>query len=148
MERSPIIEHATRDDLDAVAALLRASNLPDAGIEPHVETLFVARDGAAIVGTAAIECYADGALLRSVAVVSECRGMGLGALLTQRALDAARERRLERIYLLTETAEDYFARRGFHTVARAAVPASVRTSIEFTTLCPDTATAMVLEPGA
>lgn len=147
MTGTPVIERATPADLPAIAALLRASDLPDAGIEPHIETLFVARDGETIVGASAIECYPDGALLRSVVVAGDRRGTGLGALLTERALEAARERRLERIYLLTETAESYFARRGFQTVTRAAVPASVRTSIEFTTLCPDTATAMVLEPG-
>lgn len=148
MNRPPVIEAARKDDLDAVAALLRACALPDTGLSPHLDTVFVARDGDAIVGSAALECYPDGALLRSVAVAEPFRGTGLGARLSRRALDEARARGLGRVYLLTETAEAYFRRHGFRTVAREAVPESVRGSIEFTTLCPDTAAAMVLElPG-
>jgi N-acetylglutamate synthase-like GNAT family acetyltransferase len=46
------------------------------------------------------------------------------------------------VYLLTTTAESYFPRFGFVTVPRAAVPEGVRTSIEFRSACPSTATAM------
>lgn len=36
-------------------------------------TAFVARDGAALVGCSALETYADGALLRSLAVAPAAR---------------------------------------------------------------------------
>ena len=46
------------------------------------------------------------------------------------------------IYLLTTTAERYFPKFGFEPVARADVPATVQTSIEFTSACPSSATVM------
>lgn len=46
------------------------------------------------------------------------------------------------VYLLTTTADRYFPRFGFERIARADVPASVQTSIEFTSACPTSATVM------
>jgi amino-acid N-acetyltransferase len=40
-------------------------------------------------------------------------------------------RQFRAVYLLTTTAEAFFARHGFCLVARDAVPASVRQSVEF-----------------
>jgi len=44
--------------------------------------------------------------------------------------------------LLTTTAADFFPKFGFEPIARADVPASVQSSIEFTSACPATATVM------
>ncbi|MGH7620943.1 MAG: arsenic resistance N-acetyltransferase ArsN2, partial [Gemmatimonadaceae bacterium] len=49
---------------------------------------------------------------------------------------------IDELYLLTTTAERFFAELGFRTIDRADVPASVRGSVEFTSACPDTAVAM------
>jgi amino-acid N-acetyltransferase len=46
------------------------------------------------------------------------------------------------LYLLTETAETWFERRGYRTIERDAVPEPVRGSIELTTACSSTAVAM------
>jgi amino-acid N-acetyltransferase len=46
------------------------------------------------------------------------------------------------VFLLTTTAEHYFSALGFARVERHDVPASVQTSIEFTTACPSSATVM------
>jgi amino-acid N-acetyltransferase len=123
-------------------ALLAASGLPTAGLMDHLESAYVARRGSRIVGTAALELYEDGALLRSVAVDQAERGSGLGRLLTERAIGEARARELAAIYLLTTTAEDYFTRLGFAAVTREDVPDSVRASVEFQSACPASATVM------
>jgi N-acetylglutamate synthase-like GNAT family acetyltransferase len=49
----------------------------------------VARDGAAIVGCAALEIHPEGALLRSVVVAPVARGHGLGKRLTKTAITLA-----------------------------------------------------------
>jgi len=132
-------------DLPEVLALLARSDLPGDGLAEHTATLLVAREGARIVGSAALELYGRAALLRSVAVEADQRGTGLGQRLTRAALDLARARGVATLYLLTETAADFFPRFGFRTIPRDAVDPAVRGSVEFTTLCPASATAMALE---
>ena len=132
-------------DLTAVRELVRDAGLPETGLDRLLETLVVARAGDAVVGTAALELYPPAALLRSVAVKAAYRGSGLGAALTERALRLAKERRIGRVYLLTETAAPFFARFGFRVVEREAVDVGVCQSEEFTTLCPETAQVMLLD---
>ena len=83
-----MIESATEEDLLQIRALLERLNLPLAGVEEHLPTMLIAREGEQIVGTAGLELYADGALLRSVAVDPGCQGKQLGHQLTDAALSA------------------------------------------------------------
>ena len=135
---------ATAADLDEIAALLQRSGLPTAGLTEHLAEGVVARRGAALVGSAGLEMYPDGALLRSVAVDAAERGTGLGQRLTAFALARARARRASAVYLLTTTAQGFFPRFGFSEVERANVPESLRRSIEFASACPASATVMHL----
>jgi amino-acid N-acetyltransferase len=86
--------------------------------------------------------YADGALLRSVAVAPALQGHHLGRELTGAAIRLAEERRVPAIYLLTTTAERYFPKFGFERIERGDVPATVQASVEFTSACPASATVM------
>jgi amino-acid N-acetyltransferase len=128
-----------------VCELVRDAGLPVSGLDQLLETLIVARTGDTVVGTAALELYPPAALLRSVAVKADHRGTGLGVTLTRRSLRLAQDRGIDRVFLLTETAAQFFTRFGFRAVGRDAVDPVVRESEEFTTLCPDSAQAMVLE---
>jgi amino-acid N-acetyltransferase len=139
------IEAAAADDLPQVHALLGRHQLPLAGVDDHLTTMIVARDGARVVGTAALELYADGALLRSVAVDPSRQGQRLGHELTEAALRLARTHGAAAVFLLTTTAERFFPRFGFEPISRDAVPASVQGSIEFTSACP--ASAIVMRKG-
>jgi amino-acid N-acetyltransferase len=103
----------------------------------------VARDGDAVVGSAALEVYGGAALLRSVAVDPARRGQGLGQRLTRTALDVARQQGIATVYLLTETAGDFFPRFGFRPTERAAVEPAVQQSVEFTSACPAGAQVLV-----
>jgi amino-acid N-acetyltransferase len=141
------VERATPADLPAVLALLTASGLPLDGLAEHMETAVVARAGPAVVGSAALELYGEAALLRSVAVAEGLRGQGLGRALTHAALRLARERGVQRLYLLTTTAEGYFPSFGFAPVTRAEVEPAVQVSAEFTGACPDSATVLALTLG-
>ena len=137
-----IIEAAAPTDLVAVLALLEQSALPTAGVAEHLSHAFVARDGNRVVGSAALEIYAEGALLRSVAVDADRRGTGLGQRLTRAALSDAERRRLPAVFLLTTTAERFFPRFGFAIITRAEVPTSLLQSVEFRSACPDSAVVM------
>jgi amino-acid N-acetyltransferase len=136
------IERARPGDLDDVLHLLAEHHLPPDGLRDHIGTLLVARQNGRIVGSAALEMYADGALLRSVAVAPALQRHQLGRELTEAVIRVAQERRVPAIYLLTTTAADYFPRFGFEEVTRADVPIGVQQSVEFTSACPSTAIVM------
>lgn len=142
--RQIAIDAARPDDLPAMLDLLARVQLPPDGLRDHLATALVAWSGGAVVGSAALEVYADGALLRSLAVDPALQRQGLGRRLTEATLEKARALGVTRIFLLTETAADFFLRFGFRPVGRAQVPAGVRQSVEFTSACPENALAMAL----
>ena len=129
------IEAASRQDLPDIQRLLQTVALPMEGAGNRLNTTLVAREGSRLVGTAALELYADGALLRSVAVEPSLQGSGIGRELTEATLRLARERRSPVVFLLTTTAQRFFTRHGFETITRDAVPESVKVSDEFGSAC-------------
>jgi amino-acid N-acetyltransferase len=136
------VERARAADTEGVLQLLAQNGLPVDGLREHLPTTLVAREDGLVAGSAALEVYPDGALLRSVAVAPERQGRGLGHELTRAAIRLAQDLRMPAIYLLTTTAERYFPRFGFDAIDRADVPPTVRTSVEFTSACPSTAIVM------
>jgi amino-acid N-acetyltransferase len=137
-----MIEAATERDLPAIHALLARLRLPLAGVDEHLRNILVARQGDEIVGTAAVELFADGALLRSVAVEPREQGKQLGQRLTNAALDVATQHGVDAVFLLTTTAEGFFPRFGFERITRDQVPPTVRESVEFQSACPASAIVM------
>jgi len=138
----PRIERARAQDADGVFRLLNEHHLPLDGLRDHLGTTLVARDRDRIVGSAALEVYPDGALMRSVAVASEVQGQGVGHHLTDAAIQLARDLGVPAIYLLTTTAERYFPKFGFARIERREVPETVQASVEFTSACPSSAIVM------
>jgi len=139
------IEPASQANLPAILSLLTESGLPQEGVSKHLSTALLARAGRQVVGCAALELYGSVALLRSVAVDWSYRGQGLGQRLTEAALRLAQENGVTRVYLLTETASQFFPKFGFRPIDRSHVPPAVRGSIEFTSVCPVSALAMELD---
>jgi amino-acid N-acetyltransferase len=139
---------ARADDVSGIQRLLVDQHLPLDGVADHLATMLVARQDCRIVGSAAIEVYRDGALLRSIAVAGELQGRGLGHDLTDAAIRLARAIKMPALYLLTTTAERFFPQFGFERIERQAVPASVQESVEFGSACPSSAVVMrkLLEP--
>jgi amino-acid N-acetyltransferase len=137
-----VIEPATDRDLAAVRKLLEQHHLPLDGVAEHLDTMLVARDGSTVVGTAALELYSEGALLRSVAVDSSVQGRHLGHQLTEAALRLAQANGIDTVYLLTTTAEQFFPKLGFESITRDQVPVTVQASVEFRTACPASAAVM------
>jgi amino-acid N-acetyltransferase len=136
------IHPAETGDLPAVRQLLEASHLPLDGVDAQLSTMVVATDGSGVVGAAAVELYADGALLRSVVVSPTVQGQGVGHRLTEAALNIAKRRGVRHAFLLTTTAERFFPRLGFEQISRDEVPESVQASVEFQSACPASATVM------
>jgi len=137
-----VIRRADLSDFDRVAALLRECRLPVDGLRDAFDRALVASRGADIVGCVAIELYEGAALLRSLAVSASSRGHGVGGRLTTQALEMARALGARDVYLLTETAGDFFPRFGFAVEERAGAPAALQNSVEFHSACPKSARMM------
>src|SRR5678815_4736006 len=117
-----VIQLAEQQDLPAVRRLLETQHLLLDGIDDHVSTMVVAKRGRDVWGAAAVELYADGALLRSVVVDPAVQGEGLGHRLSEAALRIARDRGTGTAFLLTTTAERFFPKLGFEQIKRDDVP--------------------------
>jgi amino-acid N-acetyltransferase len=133
---------AQGSDLPAVLGLLGRAHLPTAGVADVPSQFVMAESNGKLVGVVGLELYGESALLRSAAVEESWRGSGVGRVLVERALDVARERGIEDVFLLTTTAEHYFPRFGFSCVSRDSVTPGVQSSIEFQEACPASATVM------
>jgi amino-acid N-acetyltransferase len=136
------IELARERDAAEVFELLELNHLPVDGLRDHLATTLVARQNERVVGSAALEVYSDGALLRSVAVAPWLQRAGLGRQLTDAAIQLARDTGVPAMYLLTTTAEEYFPRFGFERIERREVPENVQASVEFKSACPSSAAVM------
>jgi len=140
----PLVAATVTDQAD-VEALVAAAGLTLLGLDACVGggTVVVCRErDGCLLGTAATERFGPVAFLRSVAVQVPARGRGLGRALVERALADARAAGAREAWLLTESAEPFFAGLGWTRADRADAPAAVAASVEFTTACPTTAIAM------
>lgn len=140
-----ILRRARPLERDAVEKLLVAAGLPTEGVADHFGHFFVGLTAGAVVGAIGVELYGSSALLRSAVVDPSARNRGVGALLAQRAVDHARDAGANRVFLLTETAERYFARHGFRTIPRSDAAPELAASAEMRSCCGETAVCMVLD---
>lgn len=121
----------------AVAQLLAEAGLPSSDLTAaHLAHFLACGSRDAPDGIVGVELYGSVALLRSLAVSAKCRGRGCGRALAAEAERYARSQGARDIYLLTTTAERFFERSGYARVEREAVPAAIRRTAEFATLCP------------
>ena len=109
---SPRIESARPDDLESDRTLLANSSLPVDDVDAALLADFqVARGVEGVLGVMGLQRAGDAALLRSLAVTPQARGLGLGAALVDAAEAAAATNRIATLFLLTTSAAPYFASR-------------------------------------
>jgi amino-acid N-acetyltransferase len=131
------LQISSRPALDRVVPLLAAAHLPTEDLtQAHCESFFYSGPADAPTGLVGLEVFGDVALLRSLVVSAERRGAGEGRSLLRHAEEEARARGVRTLYLLTTTAEQFFARRGYSRVAREAAPDAIRATREFSGICP------------
>ncbi len=136
------IRPARTNDFEPARALLGAAGLPLEGFRDHFEDALVAERDAEVVGVVELEIYGTDALLRSLVVASDDRGRRTGERLASQAIALARQRGVRDVYLLTETASGFFPRFGFQVEDRSTAPPALRSSVEFLSACPQSATLM------
>lgn len=126
----------------AVIALLRAENLPSGDLPEELDNFLVILDSNQVIGSVGLEIYTNYGLLRSLAVNKYFRNKGVGDELLKQIEAVAIGKKLMCIYLLTETAPDYFRRKEYVQIDRKSVPVEVQQSSEFSHVCPVSAIAM------
>lgn len=135
-----VLRPASAADWPAIGALLRRAALPLDGAREHLDDYLVGTVAGDIVCAGGLEVYGADALLRSVVVAPQCRGMGHGAALMASLMQLAKERGVAHLFLLTTTAADYFDGFGFAPASNDEVPQAMRRSREFQGACPASAT--------
>ena len=138
-----MLRTADPSDLDAIAALLTGSALPVDDLRASSIGFLVAEDAGTIVGVVGLETFDEAGLLRSLAVAPAQRGQGLGGELVDALERDACDRGLRQLVLLTQTAERFFAQRGYRVIERADAPVAIQGSAEFRSICPASAACMV-----
>ncbi|MFZ6001447.1 MAG: arsenic resistance N-acetyltransferase ArsN2 [Bacteroidota bacterium] len=139
------LRKASSADLEKILALLSSHQLPVADVGKHLEHFIVAETNGQIIGCIGMEVYVDQALLRSFAVDKNYQGRGVGETLYQQLRAYATSKKISTFHLLTTTAESYFSKRGFQLADRNTSPVAIKSTSEFTELCPSTARYMAVK---
>lgn len=125
-----------------VIALLAAEKLPVEDLPVSLVDFIVAIENTAIIGAAGLEIYGKTGLLRSLVVSPEHRNRGIAGKLLQRIEAIAALKLVTELYLLTETAPNYFEQKGYRKIIRSEVPTEVQASSEVSHVCPVSAVVM------
>jgi amino-acid N-acetyltransferase len=136
------VRTATQADSARIIALLQANDLPTSDLAECRPEFVVIEDGAELVGTGGVQIFGDAALVRSVAIAAGRQKTGLGSSLLVELERHASALGVRQLVLLTQTAEQFFARYGYVRVERASVPPPIQTTAEFRSLCPSSAVCM------
>jgi amino-acid N-acetyltransferase len=140
-----LFRQAGTSDRETIRGLLSAAGLHTESIDGGPTHFVLASTGGRIAGVAGLEFYGPDALLRSVVISADLRNQGIGAILVDGMIARARERGIRRLFLLTNTAEKFFRRRGFVVTDRSATGnAALEGSTEFSSLSCSTAVCMML----
>lgn len=141
-ETAVTLQRADDGALPYIETLLEENGLPAEDVRSNPERFYVAYSEDTRVGIGGLEPYGAVGLLRSVVIERPARGNGLGVALCDALEAAASENDVETLYLLTTTAAEFFANRGYVEIDRSDPPAPIQRTTEFDDLCPATATCM------
>lgn len=127
-----------------VRKLLDQCNLPSSDLQSdHLDHFFAYGSADDLTGIVGLELFGPTALLRSLAVTDQLRGSGIGKALVAEAERYAEKNGVCELYLLTNTAEVFFARLGYASIDKSTAPEAIKQTQEFASLCPDSAVLMM-----
>ena len=133
-----IITPLESSELAGLAQFLNTADLPNSDLaEP--DRMFYRFDADSLVGYGGLEGQGTDRLLRSIVILGDHRGHGLGRALVATLEQQAHDLGGRRLHLLTTTAAPFFRALGYIDADRDAAPLAVAASREFTSLCPASA---------
>ena len=139
-----LIEASLPTDEPWIRQLLILCELPQEDITPeHLRHFLVLKEKGQVIGLVGVEVLVPFGLLQSLAVNPRYRCRGFASQLVEKVEKYATSLKIETLYLLTMTAEGFFAKRGYQRVERNSVPSPLHGTTEFKNLCPASAVCMV-----
>jgi amino-acid N-acetyltransferase len=130
---SHTVSRAAATDVNAILEVLRANRHDTSlfqqsprAVQAHIHEFLVVRSaGGSVIGCAQVREYRPGFVeILGVSVIPQAKGRGAGTILMERALDVARERNPEVLWLSTEK-PGYFRRFGFAPFSKWSLPAAI-----------------------
>jgi len=135
------IRPATAADLEPSIELLEKAGLPVTDLAAD-RLAMVAENDTVFQGVIGLESFNGVALLRSLVVAADARGLGIGPALVTALEVACLADGVGELWLLTIDADAFFEKLGYVPRDRADAPAAIRTTEEFSGLCPGDAVLM------
>lgn len=130
-------------DVRNVKQLLGQNDLPIDDIdELDMQHFFGCVSSESLIGVVGIECFGTDGLVRSLSVSASAQGQGLATALLGHLENHAASIGVTHLFLLTETADQFFVRNGYETTPRESAPSSIQQSSQFSSLCPASAAFM------
>ncbi len=126
-------------------SFLKENRLPFSDVQLENSHYLLFYENEELIGSIGLEWYQSYALLRSVAIAEKWRGKGLGKMMVAEILKEAKEAKkakMDGVFLLTETAAPFFLQIGFTDFDRQQTPEAIRSSSEFSHVCPASARLM------
>jgi N-acetylglutamate synthase-like GNAT family acetyltransferase len=132
-----------RDSMDfaAFVGALSIAGLPTNDLG-HGGRYYAFDDDHLLVGFGGLEGSGPDQMIRSVVIPLRLQGRGYGQAVVDGLVRQAVEEGVERLWLLTTSADPFFSRVGWRAEERASAPDAVRTSRQFSGLCPASAVLM------
>jgi len=131
-------------NLEQVKRLLESGNLPTSDLTQdklsHFVGLIIDDEICGVVG---LEPFPPYGLLRSLVIADSARAQGNGIKMLKDIERYAKKLKVQELYLLTTTAEKFFARNGYKVLNRKNAPKVIQTTSEFSSVCPASATIMM-----
>ena len=144
MKRASNVDITAGPTRSGAMRLLESANLPISDLgDAQLEHFFFIGKATAPIALVGLELHGEHALLRSLVVAPSARSAGVGTALAEHAETHARLQGVRELFLLTTTAEEFFARRGYGRIDRDEAPEAIRTTREFADICPASSAFMV-----
>ncbi|WP_082640615.1 GNAT family N-acetyltransferase [Aureimonas sp. N4] len=145
---TPALVATAVDDPSGLVGLLSAAGLPTEDVaEPGRVFLRYANEGGEFVGIGGLEHLGAAVLLRSIAVVPEHRGRGIGGAITADLMERSREQGAADAFAFTTGERTFLAALGFRRVERTEAPAAVLATRQAMGLCSASAVLWRKETG-
>jgi amino-acid N-acetyltransferase len=136
------ITKATAQSRNEIIGLLQSHKLPTEDLPAMLTYFYTVMDECRVIGVIGMERYGRYGLLRSMVVHPDYRNRRIAETLVIMLEEQAFSCGIMAMYLLTETADKYFSRKGYHIITRDEVPGEVKRSSEFSHVCPVSAIVM------
>ncbi len=138
----------SRAEIATAQQILVSVGLPSDDCFHSSNRFFGIHDAGRLIACGGLQDAGGEVLLRSVAVLTTYRDRGLGRQLIDFLLEQAEKSGFGSIYLLTETADQYFKSLGFEVIDRIDTPAGIQATEQFSTLCPSSAVCLTKQLSA